>query len=143
MFGIFGKQLKKLTSVWNKAEHTSLAKAVVAAGVYVAAADGNIAEDEIETLKGIIANKESLKVFQPESSQWVDDNALLISRSAYTGKLELLRQIAAVKSDKAEAENVLMVTLDVAFADGEMSDKEKAAVEKVAETLGLRLGDYL
>lgn len=142
MFGLLNKA-KKLVLGWNKAEHTPLAKAVVAAGIFIAAADGNIDEDEVQNIKDIIAGKENLKAFVPEASVWADDFALLITKSAYTGKLELLRIIGDVRADRKNSENVMAAALDIAVADGKVDDSEQKAIQKVAETLGLNVRDYL
>lgn len=142
MFG-FKNKLKALAMNWSKGEHTPLAKAVVAAGIFIAAADGNIDEDEVQNIKDIIAGKENLKAFVPEASVWADDYALLITKSAYTGKLELLRIIGAIRADRAAAENVLTAALDIAAADGKVDESEQKAIAKVAETLGLNVRDFL
>ena len=143
MFGLFSNKARKLAMNWNKASHSELAKAVVASGIFIAAADGNIDEDEVQNIKDIISGKENLKAFIPEASKWADDFALLITKSAYTGKLELLRIIGEVKANRENAENVMAAAMDVAVADGKIEESEQKAITKIAEVLGLNPKDFL
>lgn len=137
------KNIKKVAASWNKSSHTHLAKAVCAAGVLTSAADGSIDDKEIDSLKTIIASKETLKPFAAETGQWIDEYASMIMKSSYTGKLELMRMVQAAAADKQDAENVLMAALDVAAADGNIEDSEVAVMDKIASSLGLSLKNYM
>lgn len=140
MFAI-GKKLKDMLKSLNKAEHSHLAKAICAAGVLMANASGGIDEGEVNSLKDTISLKPNLSAFSGDVGPWIDDRALLISKSAFTGSLQLLKEIEACAGNKDEALQVLAAAMDVAAADGNIDDKEEAMANKIAAKLGVRLSD--
>lgn len=140
MFAI-GNKLKGLLRTLNKAEHTHLAKAICSAGVLMANASGGIDEGEVNSLKDTISLKPNLSAFSGDVGKWIDDRALLISKSAYTGSLELFKEIQACAGDKDEALQVLAATMDVAASDGNIDDKEEVMANTIATKLGVRLSD--
>lgn len=140
MFAI-GNKLRGLLKTLNKAEHTHLAKAICSAGVLMANASGGIDEGEVNSLKDTISLKPNLSAFSGDIGGWVDDRALLISKSAYTGQLELFKEVAACAGNKDEALQVLAASMDVAAADGNIDDKEEEMANKIAAKLGVRLSD--
>lgn len=143
MFGLFSKKAKKAVVALNKAEHTAMAKAIIAGGVLVAAADGNIEDSELEALRSVIQNNSTLKAFVPEASDWTNEFVTLIKSSPRTAKLEIMRVVEQVRTDRGDAENVLVAVLDIADANGSVDDAEQEVLNKVATTLGLRLADYI
>lgn len=140
MFAI-GNKLRGLLKTLNKAEHSHLAKDICAAGVLMANASGGIDEGEVNSLKDTISLKPNLSAFSGDVGTWIDDRALLISKSAYTGTLELFKEIQACAGNKDEALQVLAAAMDVAATDGNIDDKEEAMAEKIAQKLGVRLSD--
>lgn len=140
MFAI-GNKLKGLLRTLNKAEHTHLAKAICSAGVLMANASGGIDEGEVNSLKDTISLKPNLSAFSGDVGKWIDDRALLISKSAYTGSLELFKEIQACAGDKDEALQVLAAAMDVAAFDGNIDDKEEVMANTIATKLGVRLSD--
>lgn len=140
MFG-FGNKLKGLLKTLNKAEHTHLAKAICAAGVLMANASGGIDEGEVNSLKDTIALKPNLSAFSGDVGGWIDDRAMLISKSAYTGRLQLEKELEAVSGNKDEALQVLAAAMDVAASDGNIDDAEEAMANRIATKLGVRLSD--
>lgn len=140
MFAI-GNKLKGLLRTLNKAEHTHLAKAICSAGVLMANASGGIDEGEVNSLKDTISLKPNLSAFSGDVGKWIDDRALLISKSAYTGSLELFKEIQACAGDKDEALQVLAAAMDVAASDGNIDDKEEVMANTIATKLGVRLSD--
>ncbi|MCS5736996.1 UNVERIFIED_CONTAM: TerB family tellurite resistance protein [Kocuria sp. CPCC 205274] len=141
MFG-WGKKAKNVVIELNKAEHRPIARAIVAAGVYIAAADGNIEDSEVNTLRSVIANNKTLAPFVPEANDWTNEFTSLIQSSPRTARLEILRVVEAVRNDRDGAQNVLVAALDIADANGGIGDDERSALTKVAEALGLNLKDY-
>lgn len=140
MFGLIGK-FKKALRTLDKAKDAPLAKAICAGGVLMAAADGNIASEEVESLKNVLADKDNMKAFSGEVGGWIDDRALQISRSAYTGKLALNKELEAVSGNREAALEVLAAVMDVAYADGDFSDAEQACADSIAKKLGVSLKD--
>ena len=140
MFAI-GNKLKGLLRTLNKAEHTHLAKAICSAGVLMANASGGIDEGEVNSLKDTISLKPNLSAFSGDVGKWIDDRALLISKSAYTGSLELFKEIQACDGDKDEDLQVLAAAMDVAASDGNIDDKEEVMANTIATKLGVRLSD--
>lgn len=140
MFG-FGNKLKGLLKTLNKAEHTPMAKAICSAGVLMANASGGIDEGEVTSLKDTIALKPNLSAFSADVGNWIDDRAMLISKSAYTGRLQLEKELEAVAGNKDDALQVLAAAMDVAASDGNIDDAEEVMANRIATKLGVRLSD--
>lgn len=143
MFGIFTKKAKRAAIKLNKLEHAPLAKAIVAAGILVANADDDISDDELQSLRNVIANNETLAPFVPETNDWISEYIDLIQGSKRTGKLEVMRVVEAVRTDRKAAENVMAAVLDIAEANGDISKEEMAVLEQIASTLGINLKSML
>lgn len=140
MFGLFDK-VKKAFRTLDKAKDAPLAKAIVAGGVLMSNADGDIAEGEINQLKTTLRGKANMAAFSGDIDSWVEDRALQIAQSAFTGKLALMKELEAVAGNKESALEVLAAIMDVAYADGDFSaDEQKMAVE-LSRKLGVSLKD--
>lgn len=140
MFGLVNK-VKKALRTLDKAKDAPLAKAICSGGVLMASADGNIDASEVDGLKAVLAGKDNMKAFSGEVESWIDDRALQITRSAYTGRLALNKDLEAVAGNKEQALEVLAAVMDVAYADGEFSEPEQVMADAIAKKLGVSLKD--
>lgn len=140
MFGLFNKA-KKILRTLDKAKDAPLAKAICSGGVLMSNADGNISEGEVNQLKTVLNNKPNLKAFGSDIDTWVDDRALLISQSSFTGKLALMKDLEAVAGNKEASLEVLAAVMDVAYEDGDFSAEEQAMADAIAKKLGVSLKD--
>lgn len=141
MFG-FGKKAKAAVAALNKNEHRPLMMAIVAGGVLVAAADGNIEDSELNTLSAVIQNSPTLRDFGAEASDAMNGFIRTITAAPTTGKLEVLRAIEAVRSDRTDAQTVMAAVIDIANANGGVEEKEQAVLTRIANVLGMNLSDF-
>lgn len=139
MFGM--KKLAAALGSLNKSEHRPLMLAIVAGGVLVAAADGNIEDTELNTLSAVIANNATLKVFGGEATDAMNGFIRTITAAPTSGKLEVLRAIEAVRSDRKDAQTVMAAIIDVA-SQGGIEAAERAVLTRIANVLGQSLSDF-
>lgn len=135
--GLFGKLFARKDEVVNRvAGRTDLLEAVAAGAALIAAADGDISDEEINTALKVIKNNEVLsKAF----SQVQIDNAMGAqidrAKGGFSGRRKLWQEIEEVAKDPQDAETVALIVLDVAYADNSVSAEEQAVIDKVGQTL--------
>lgn len=111
-----------------------------AAAALIASADGNVDEAEANALMETLTNHPVLGTAynSAEIGRVADD--MLRRAKGFTGKAGLYKEITeAGANDADKAETMLLIALDVAHADGEMSDVERQVAEKIAGVLRLDL----
>ena len=146
MFG-FMKKLKgkgaEIASKSVKADRKDLMEAAVGIVALVAYADGELEESEVSAIQKLLASTESLKVFGDEVNKQFDKYCARLEAGVRMGRLEIMREISDVKNIKEDAETVLVLGIEVAFADGELEPEEEKVLNDIAGKLGLRLSDYI
>jgi len=146
MFGMF-KKLKgagaDLANKSIKAENKDLMEAMVCAAALIAYADGELEDEEVEKISKIIDSSKALAAFGNEPHQYFDEQCKALEASYRMGRLDVMKEIADCKGNKDEAEMVLIMAIEVAFADGELEPDEEKELKVIATKLGLRLEDYL
>lgn len=147
MLGMFKNKLAG--SVNKFSGKKDFLEAVCAACALVAAAEGDVSDDEAEAaVKAIVSNAALSAAFPGREIEMTAD-AMFKRAVGRAGKLGLYREIEDVvgkgtpEDQKDVAEAILCSALDVADSDGSIGDQEKAALEKIAQKLGLKLADYL
>lgn len=141
MFG-FKRKAKEIKSDMMKAENRKLLKAVVGAGIWISAADGNIEDSEVQKLEKIISSNQHLKVYGAETTTTVNEFEQKFTDSVRAGRLEVRNLLVDIASNRDEAELVLVVTLDVAEASGDIGEDEQAVINEIAKLLGLDASKY-
>ena len=146
MFGF----MKKLTGAGEalkeksiKAENKDLMEAMVGAATLIAYADGELEDEEIAAIDGIISNSKALQAFGNEPSAEFDRLCKVMDSGYRMGRLGAMKEISDCKNNKEDAEMVLVMAIEVAFADGEMEPEEEKELNAIAQKLGLRLQDYV
>lgn len=135
--GLLGRLLGRKEEIVNRvAGRTDLLEAVAAGAALIAAADGDISDDEVKTAINVIKNNDVLsKAF----SQVQIDNAIGAqidrAKGGFSGRRKLWQEIEEVAKDPADAETVALIVLDVAWADNSVSTEEQAVIDKVGSTL--------
>lgn len=121
---------------------TDFLEAVCAACALVAAADGDLSDDELAAaVTAVKANAALTAAFDARAIEKTMDT--MCNRAVgRVGKAGLLKEISEIKSDLEMAETVLLAALDVADQNG-ISDVEKAVLAKIAAELSLDLNKYL
>lgn len=146
MFGFLKKlkgTAKELGEKSIKAENKDLMEAMVGCACLIAYADGELEEAEITTINALLENSQALKLFGNEPSQEFDRLCNIMESGYRMGRLTVMKEIKDVAGNKEEAEMVLVMGIEVAFADGDYEPEEKKELEAIAKALNLKLDDYI
>jgi tellurite resistance protein TerB len=137
---LFGKLFKtgaKAAEAVKKFENKDLVEATVAAALLIAAADGKIEDEEVLKLQEIIEAMPSMQNFQSEIGVLTDKYSKLLKAGFMLGKIQLMREIRECKHSDNEAEDIIVVALTIASADGEMEPEEIAVLKDICKALGV------
>lgn len=114
---------------------------VVQASYLIAAADGNVDDNEKITLGKVIQRK--LPNFKPqEVAKLIEACADECALSLVAGKLSLLDNIQKASSNPEGAKIIMLGVLAVANADGEFSPPEQTMARDICIKIGLSPRDY-
>lgn len=117
-------------------------EAVCAACAWVAAADGDISDDEVATTISTIQNNATLAgAFTVQQIEKTADVMLARAKGGRSGRLGLKKEIQDIAGDHEISEIVFVAALDVAD-HGDIDEKEKKVLIELAALLGLRASDY-
>jgi len=144
--GFFDKLKGIATSVANvavKADNKDLMQAMVASAVVVAYADGDLSDEEMATCSKILKTSSQLTAFGDTPAKLFDTYCTKYEASGRMARVDLLKEIADVKDNEEEAIRVLVMGIEVADADNDIDDLEMKMLNKIADTLGLNLSDFL
>jgi tellurite resistance protein len=131
VFGAIGKFVNRAMEKFEALVNEDELKAVVSAAVLVAAADGNISDQEKETAFKAIAAHESLKGFnQATIRKHFDSDVNLINADRQLAEEVLYDKVSVIR-DKIARIRVIGIASQIANADGEFSPSEKKVVDKI------------
>lgn len=141
----FKKAKKALDEKSNRLKgRTDLLEGVCASAALVANADNDISDEEIDaTTKAVNANTALKAAFEPRDINEHINQALSVVEGGRVGQRQLYKEIEDIAGDRDDAEIVMLTALDIAEADGEISDDEQKVLEKIAGKLNVKLSDYL
>jgi len=140
LFSKFTGNLKNKASKING--RMDALEAVCAACAYVAAADGDVSDDEVATTITTIQNNTILSgAFTTQQIEKCADAMINRARGGRSGRLGLKKEIQDVANDHEIAEIVFVAALDVAD-HGEIDEKEKKVLIDIAGMLGVNAKDY-
>ena len=146
MFG-FMKKLKgtaqELGKKSIKSENKDLMEAMVGVAALIAYADGELEDEEIITTEALLKNSKALEAFGNEPSAEFDRLCKILEAGYRMGRLTIMKEVKDVASNKDEAEMVLVMAIEIAFADGEMGPEEEKELNAIAKALNLKLDDYI
>lgn len=121
-------------------ENKDFLEAVCAASALVAAADGEIEESEKRKVLAIISNHAQLgKLYQQNVIEATADTMFKRAKDS-SGRQQLARELDDIKSrpqGAQMAEDVYLIAVDIALADGEIEPAEKDVLAKIANRLGV------
>lgn len=121
-------------------ENTDFLEAVCAAAALVAMADGEIEATERAKIISLIQKHPSLgKLYNLDVIEKTAESMFRRASEA-SGRQALARELDDIKGrpDGAKmGEDVYLVALDVAGADGEIEPEEQAVLEKIARRIGV------
>jgi len=142
MFG-FGKRVKAAKAEVKKFENRDLMEAMVGGCALVAFADGSCTEEELKKLEAVLAGTKALEGFGTEVQTTLMNFTNRLRTAYRSGRLEIMREIADVKNDQREKEDVLVAMITIAEADGDIGEAEMKVLTEVARALGLNIEQYL
>ena len=121
-------------------ENKDFLEAVLAAVALVAAADGDIEESERRKAVSIVTNHQTLGKLYKQND--IETTAELMFKRAkdVSGRQQLARELDDIKSrpnGTSMAEDVYLIALDIANADGEVEPQEDVVLKKIAARLGV------
>lgn len=133
------KWKEKLTgSIKKLSGRKDFLEAVCAACALVAAADGEISDDEIKAAtKSVSSNPTLTSAFKPGDIDKTIDSMLKRAGSGRTGRMGLYKEIEDLAGDLEMGEMVYLVALDVAEGGGSIGDKEKEVLTNIAKKFGI------
>lgn len=113
-------------------------KGVCASCALVAWADGSLEKSEKDAAISVISNHSELSKLYDRPTIERTLAAALDHGTTATGKQELARDLDAIKAAGGSmADDVYLVAVDVAGADGNVADQEKEVLKKIANRLGV------
>jgi len=120
-------------------------EAVCAAAALVAAADGDIEEAEKRKVVALITNHATLGKLYKSSDIEGTASAMFARAKDASGRQQLARELDDIKDKPAGAkmaEDVYLLALDIAHADGEVEPAEEKVLAKIASRLGVNPSDF-
>lgn len=132
----FGKLKSRFSgSVAKLSGRKDFLEAVCAAAALVAAADGEIEEEEIkETIQSILNNPQLSGAFDTRTIEETADQMFKRARGV-SGKMGLYKEIDDIAGETEMSEAVYAIALDISMSDGEMEPQEKAVLSKISARL--------
>lgn len=145
MFGAFKRALGAGAKEVQKdySGNRNFLEAVIAASTLVAAADGDLEDAERNKIQKIVTNHATLgKFYKQQDIEAVLDRMFKLAKDA-SGKQQLARELDDVKSsDEAMRDDVYLVALDIAHADGELEPQEADVLNKIAKRIGVDVSKF-
>lgn len=143
---MFGKLKEMLGSgITRLSGKTDLLEGIAAAGILVAAADGEMESEEVAVLIETLQGHDAIsKAFTPTQIEQVVQK--MINRASpnaagkigMVGKLALEKEVKEVKSKSSNEDIELMMAIlvDVSASDGEVEPQERVVINKIGNMLG-------
>lgn len=141
MFGIKNKLFSAKKSV-KKLENRDLMQAIVGGCLLVAAADGEISKNEAAQIDLQIRANKNLEHFGSEITTTVNLFTEQLQAGFRLGRMNIMREIADIKNNPLDAEEVFVNMLTVAEGDGSVSAEEMRVLVEIGNQLGLRVKDF-
>lgn len=141
---MFNKNASAATAAVKRMENKALMEATVAIAVLVMHCSGGAGDEERIKTEKVLANTPALADFGAQVTETYNRYDRLCTESGFMmAKVQLMREIADVKADQREKEDVFVTGLTIAAADGEVDEKEMSLLRQIGQALGLRPEDYL
>lgn len=141
MFGL-KKKLFGAKVAAKKLENRDLMQAIVGGCLLVAAADGEISKNEAAQIDLQIRANKNLEHFGQEITETVNRFTEQLQAGFRLGRMNIMREIADIKNNPMDAEEVMVNMLTVAEGDGDISASEMKVLGEIAQQLNLRLKDF-
>lgn len=142
MFGfakkVFSGAAREVSAEYS--QNKDFLEAVCAAAALVAAADGDIEESEKRKLVSLISSHATLsKLYQQQQIEATADTMFKRAKDS-SGRQQLARELDDIKTKPNAiqmAEDVYLLAVDIANADGEVEPQEDVVLKKIAARLNV------
>lgn len=140
--GFLSKKLFGAKASVKKLENRDLMQAIVGGCLLVAAADGEISKNESAQVDLQIRANKNLEHFGSEITSQVNLFTEQLQAGFRLGRMNIMREIAEIKNNPMDAEDVFVNMLTVAEGDGSISEPELKVLVEIGNLLGLRPKDF-
>ena len=147
MFGLkrlLGGKANELKVVSKKTENRNLMEAIVGGQLLIAySEDRNLDDGERAKIEGLLRTNPNLSSFGNELTDYFNQTNNALKAGYITARLRILREIEEIKNNPNEAQDVMGNLLEVALADGNISEAEEKELKAIASKLNQNLDDFL
>lgn len=140
--GFFSRKANTAKAAVKKLENRDLMQAIVGGCLLVAAADGEISKNESAQVDLQIRANKNLEHFGSEITGQVNLFTEQLQAGFRLGRMNIMREIAEIKNNPMDAEEVFVNMLTVAEGDGSISEPELKVLVEIGNLLGLRPKDF-
>ena len=140
--GFFSRKAGNAKAAVKKLENRDLMQAIVGGCLLVAAADGEISKNESAQVDLQIRANKNLEHFGSEITGQVNLFTEQLQAGFRLGRMNIMREIAEIKNNPMDAEEVFVNMLTVAEGDGSISEPELKVLVEIGNLLGLRPKDF-
>ena len=139
MFGkLFGKKADAVVQKYSG--RTDFLEAVCSAAALVAAADGELGDNEVKsTIKAVKANKTLSGGFDQKDIEATVNKMLERAGGGRVGRMGLWDEIREIAKDAEMSEAVVLTAIDVAEGEGGIGAEEQKVLAKLANELSIDL----
>lgn len=117
-------------------------EAIVGAMILIAYADGECEKSELEEIERLIRANENLAHFGSEITQVMGRFVEYMEAGPRLGTIKIMREVADIKNNPRDAEEVFVLVITIAEADGEIEPAELKVLANLGRELGLRVQDF-
>lgn len=143
MLGFVSGLLKKVTSGAtqraNQSVNRNFMEAVVGVMVLMGHTDGDFGTAEQEKLAKVVAVLPELKSFGHLIQETIDLYTGYFEVSYDLGKKRIMQEIADIRAEPNQKEDILALAVTAAKADGNISDSEQKLIVEIGKVLGLKV----
>lgn len=127
----------------GKFKNGEFSNATMAMCGMIAAADGNVSDQEKSKIAALITQNEMLKIFPAaELKQKFDHFCDKMAADYDFGKIDAVQAIAKLKSKPDQARAVIQIGIIIGGADGNFDADEKRAVKEACLAVGISPSDF-
>lgn len=145
--GLFGNLKEKLTGGASRISgKTDLLEGICAACALVAAADGDISDDEVASALDALKDHDTIgAAFKEHEIESAADKQLGRAKKGNAGRLGLRRELQEAKAKNAfeDMEMLMMIAIDVAAASGAVEPAERKVLIEIGKIVGVPAESYL
>ena len=143
MLGFVSGLLKKASSSAsqkaNQAVNRDFMEAVVGVMVLMGYTDGDFGQAEQEKLSKVVSVLPELKSFGHLIQETIDLYNGYFEVSYDLGKKRIMQEIADIKAEPSQKEDILALAVTAAQADGSISESEQKLSVEIGKLLGLKV----